>query len=157
MTKKFAPSDVPKYLMILEEMVTCLGEMSERVGDAELARPGGSGDWSVLQNLAHICACQDVWAYSIYAMLSVEDPELFPLHPRKMAATMKYDQLSFSDLFSTFRGGREELLRILNVLPESEWQRKAIIGGRQHSVFSQVRRMAKHDLDHWEQIDKLNE
>jgi hypothetical protein len=157
MTKKFVPADIPQYLSAMNETSIRLAEISERRDDAELAKARLEGEWSILQILAHICACQDVWAYSIYVMLSVDDPELFPLHPRQMAATMNYDALSFTDLFFHFRSGRKELLRILNNLSEAKWQRKAIINGRQHSVFSQVRRMAIHESDHWLQIDKALE
>ena len=153
MTKKFVPADIPQYLKVLKETVTRLADIAEHMEDVKLAKPPLEGEWSILQILAHICACQDVWAYSIYAMLSVEDPELLHLHPRKLAATMKYHKLSFSDLFAHFRSGRVMLLHVLHNLTEGNWQRGARIEGRQHSVFSQVRRMAIHETDHWEQID----
>jgi hypothetical protein len=153
MTKKFVPSEISRYLAGLENTIIRLEEISAQMDDSELAESSIEGEWSILQILAHICACQDVWAYSIYAMLSVKDPELFPVHPRQMAAMMKYDELSFSDLFSHFRSGRKQLLRILHSLTEQKWQQKARISGRYHSVFSQVRRMALHEADHWEQID----
>lgn len=154
MTKKFGPSEIPRYLTSLENTIIRLEEISARMDDSELAESSLEGEWSILQILAHISACQDVWAYSIYAMLSVKSPELFPFHPRQMAATMKYDELSFSDLFSHFRSGRKQLLRILQNLTEQKWQQEALINSRYHSVFSQVRRMALHEADHWEQIDK---
>ena len=154
MTKKFVPKEIPEYLTTLENTIIRFMEIAERHDDAELSQAPLEREWSISQILAHICACQDVWAYSIYTMLAVEDPELFPLHPRKLAATMNYDALSFSDLFSYFKSGRKQLLRILDNLTEVKWQRQAIIEGRAHSVFSQVRRMAIHEMDHWEQIDK---
>jgi hypothetical protein len=95
MTKKFVPSEISRYLAGLENTIIRLEEISAQMDDSELAESSIEGEWSILQILAHICACQDVWAYSIYAMLSVKDPELFPVHPRQMAAMMKYDELSF--------------------------------------------------------------
>ena len=153
MTKKFEPSDIPKYLSALESTIARLEEIVDQKDEAELTKSSAEEEWSSKQILAHLCSCQDVWSYSIYVMLAVDNPQLFPLHPREMAAAMKYEERTFVDLFSYFKSGRAELLRIIGKLPQENWKREATIKGRQHSVFSQVRRMAIHETDHWVQID----
>jgi hypothetical protein len=155
MTNKFVPADIPKYLSVLESTIARLEEISTNKDEGELAKSYAGGEWTINQILAHLCSCQDVWSDSIYAMLAADKPKLYSLHPRKLAATMEYEERSFLDLLSHFKSGRVELLRILRKLPQGSWVREASITGRQHSVFSQVRRMAIHETDHWEQIERV--
>jgi hypothetical protein len=155
MTKKFEPEDIPEFLSVLERTISRLEQISSRKDEVELTNSIAEGEWTIKQILAHICSCQDVWSYSIYAMLAVDNPQLYPLHPRKMAVAMEYEELSYANLLTHFKMRRDELFRILQKLPHGSWTREATINGRQHSVFSQVRRMAIHERDHWEQIEKV--
>ena len=50
---------------------------------------------------------------------------------------------------------RENLLRVLHALPAADLERGAVILGRRHTVFTQARRMAKHEAEHMEQIAGL--
>ncbi len=47
---------------------------------------------------------------------------------------------------------RGELLLVLRNLPEASWSQSAVIEGRNHTVFSQVRCMALHEQERLEQI-----
>jgi len=40
-------------------------------------------------------------------------------------------------------------------LPFEAWERSAIIFERKHTIFTQTRRMAKHEMAHLEQIENL--
>jgi len=44
---------------------------------------------------------------------------------------------------------------VLKRLSVEDWSRAAIIKGREHTVFTQVRRMAMHENVHCEQIESL--
>ena len=50
---------------------------------------------------------------------------------------------------------RTNLMRVLRGLGPEAWERGAIIFERRHTVFSQARRMAKHEAEHCEQLDTL--
>jgi len=47
-----------------------------------------------------------------------------------------------------------ENARLSTRFEAEEWFRPAVIRGRTHTVFSQTRRMALHEADHWERIDR---
>jgi hypothetical protein len=44
---------------------------------------------------------------------------------------------------------------VLQVLPFEAWERSALIFERRHTVFTQIRRLAKHELEHTAQIEDL--
>ncbi len=60
-----------------------------------------------------------------------------------------------SESLQVFSLQRENLLRVLKALPFVAWERSAIIFERKHTVFTQTRRMAKHEEEHVEQIASL--
>lgn len=148
-------SEIQKYLRLLEgtpwRIATCTAGLKE----AQLRRSSGKGEWSAVQILAHLRACDDVWSHSIYAMLVQDNPRLPLLHPRQWAKVMPYVHLDFGLSLQAFTLKRRELLHVLDDLPEEGWARTAVIGNRTHSVFSQARRMALHEVEHCEQIESL--
>ena len=46
-------------------------------------------------------------------------------------------------------------MKILMKLSFEDWSRGAMIEGRIHTVFTQTRRIAKHETQHCEQIEEL--
>lgn len=111
--------------------------------------------WSANDILAHLRSCADVWGNSIEAMLAEDTPTLPDLHPRKWVKETNYLELPFHESFQAFVKQREKLLVTLRKLPFDDWSRAAMIGGRKHTVFTQARRMAKHEKEHCKQIENL--
>ncbi|HSK65499.1 MAG TPA: DinB family protein, partial [Anaerolineales bacterium] len=109
-------------------------------------------DWSVRDILAHLRACSDVWGNSIEAMLADENPVLQDVHPRHWLKQTNYLDLRFRESLQALASQRAKMLSVLRQLSFEEWGRPAMIGGRKHTVFSQVRRMAKHEAEHITQI-----
>lgn len=147
--------DIDKYLAILTEnprrIVTC----TAGAGEATLRQQPGQRQWSIVEILAHIRACQELWSFSIYAMLSETQPSLPLLDERRWAKVTRYATLPFNDSFQAFLLRRIELTNVLRNLSFEDWARSADIGGRSHTIFSQVRRMAFHELEHVEEIEIL--
>jgi hypothetical protein len=88
-------------------------------------------------------------------MLVNDHPELPLLDERRWVKVRGYADLGFRLSIQAFALGRAELLGVLCRLPEPAWERTAVIGGRVHSVFSQVRRLALHEVEHREQLETL--
>ena len=129
----------------LERAVTGLDE------DELHSRPDQK-TWSIADNLAHLRACADVWTFSIYAMLAENNPTLPDFNERKWVKATGYAALPFDKSMRAFVTQREELFRVLNGLPLEKWERGAQINGRGHTVFTQARRLTKHEAAHLEQI-----
>ena len=77
------------------------------------------------------------------------------INERKWAKVTRYAESPFVESLQVFSLQRENLLRVLKALPLVAWERSAIIFERKHTVFTQTRRMAKHEEEHVEQIASL--
>ena len=152
---KATPSEIEKYLGIISETPLRIGQAAKGLGEERLRFKPEDESWSVNDILAHLRSCTDLWTHSIYAMLAENEPVFSDIDERKWAKVTRYTELSFSESFRAFLLQRENLLRVLKALPFESWERPAIIFERKHTVFTQVRRMAKHEGEHCDQIESL--
>jgi hypothetical protein len=139
----------------LKETQKRIDTVSKGIPTAKLHAHADKKTWSVNDILAHIRSSSDVWGNSIEAMLTQEMPKLPDIHPRKWMKQTNYPQLDFHVSFKAYTEQRKKLLKTLTKLSFEDWSRGAIIGGRIHTVFTQARRIAKHDSDHCDQIEGL--
>jgi len=152
---KATTSEITKYLEGFEETIPRIESVSNGLDDARLQFKHDKKSWSVNDILAHLRSCSDLWTHSIYAMLAEHEPVFSDINERKWAKVTRYAELPFAESFQAFSLQRGNLLRVLKALPFESWERSAIIFGRRHTVFTQARRMAKHENEHCEQIESL--
>jgi hypothetical protein len=88
-------------------------------------------------------------------MLAGQRPVIPYRHPRQWIRKTDYLQLPFHRSFKAFVVQRRKLLKMLKGLPFEDWSRAGIIQGREHTVFTQARRLALHEQAHCEQIESL--
>ncbi len=152
---KATQPEVEQYLEMLEETPRRIKRATGSMDGARLRRKTDLEPWSVNDILAHLRACADVWGDSIAAMLAEENPKVSYRHPRQWIKKTDYPQLRFQESFQAFVTQRKKLLKVLKPLAFADWSRAAIIQGREHTVFTQARRMATHESMHCEQIESL--
>jgi hypothetical protein len=152
---KNTPAEIEKYLAMLAETPRCIAACSSAVVPSQLTTAPGPREWSALEILAHLRACDDAWSYSIYAMLTQEQPTLTLPDERRWSKVLGYASQDFQLSLQTFSLKRAELIAVLQGLEAEAWNRTANIEGRTHSVFSQARRMALHEQAHCNQIEAL--
>src|SRR6266498_1437269 len=152
---KATPPEIEKYLKDLKETPRQLSILTKGVDTVRLQARPDKKSWSANDILAHLRSCADIWAHSIYAMLAENAPVPPDINERKWAKTTGYAVVPFPESFQAFSLQRENLLRVLKDLPFESWERSAIIFGRKHTVFTQARRLAKHESEHIEQIESL--
>jgi len=152
---KATPAEIEKYLRIISETPQQIEQAAKGLEEARLQFKPDGKSWSANDILAHLRACADLWTHSIYAMLAENEPVFSDINERKWAKVTRYDELSFAESFQAFSLQRNDLLRVLKVLPFESWERSAIIFERKHTVFTQTRRMAKHEQEHVQQIEDL--
>jgi hypothetical protein len=148
-------SQIEKYLRILSETPQQIAQVAKGLEEVGLQFKADQKSWSANDILAHLRSCADLWTHSIYAMLAENEPVFSDINERKWAKVTRYAELSFADSLQVFSLQRENLLRVLKSLPFDYWERSAIIYQRKHTVFTQTRRMAKHEIEHCEQIASL--
>jgi hypothetical protein len=152
---KASPGEIEKFLLLLASTPVRIAASAQGYDEAALSYQPGPRAWSALDVLAHMRACADLWTYSIYAMLAEVNPALALLDERRWAKAAGYSQLRFQPSLQAYSLQREELMAVLRSLPAEKWERTANIGGRSHSVFSQSRRMALHEEEHCQQIERI--
>jgi uncharacterized damage-inducible protein DinB len=129
--------------------------MTQKVPEDQLHYKATKQEWSISDILAHLRSCSDVWGSTIEAMLGDKNPLLPDVHPRQWLKQTNYLHLRFDESFQALTHQRARLLSILKQLPLEDWSRSATIGRRKHTIFSQVRRMAKHEAGHAAQIESM--
>ncbi len=149
---KMTPKEIEKYLDLLAGTLDHIAFITREASEEQLHHKASKQDWSVRDILAHLRACSDVWGNSIEAMLADENPVLPDVHPRHWLKQTNYLDLRFRESLQALDSQRAKMLSVLRQLSFEDWTRSAVIGGRKHTVFSQVRRMAKHEAEHISQI-----
>ena len=149
------PDEIEKYLGLLSNTSRRIMKATQGFDDLRLQYRIDKKAWSVNDILAHLRSCADVWGGSIEAMLTQDRPTLPYRHPRQWIKKTDYPNLLFDESFQAFRMQRKKLLKILKSLSIEDWSRAAIIKHREHTVFSQTRRMALHEDVHCQQIEDL--
>ena len=147
--------EIEKYLDLLTQTSRLIANATDGVEAARLQARTQKQPWSINDILAHLRSCADVWGESIEAMLAEEKPTIPYRHPRQWIKQTEYLQLPFRKSFKAFVAQRRKLLKVLRGLAFEDWSRPGIIQGREHTVFTQVRRMALHEQVHCEQIESL--
>jgi hypothetical protein len=152
---KATPVEIQKYLRIISETPEHIGLLVKGLEEDRLQYRPEAKSWSVNDILAHLRSCADLWTHSIYAMLAEKEPALSDINERKWAKVTRYAELPFYQSFQAYSLQRESLVHVLKDLPFDFWERSALILERRHTVFTQTRRLAKHECAHLEQIEGL--
>jgi hypothetical protein len=157
MPPRITESEIKLHLQTLIETPGRIASYTAGLDEARLKAPPAPDEWSLVGILAHLRACTEVWSFSIYAMLTVDNPQMADIHPRDWMKRLNYAKLSFATNFDAFKVERDNLVRILQGLTFEEWERAGIFTGKvnTHTVFSQVRRMALHETDHMDQLEAM--
>lgn len=149
------PAEIENYLNLLTELPQRIAKSTKGIDDARLQFKADKKAWAVNDILAHLRSCADVWGDSVEAMLAEDHPKVPYHHPRQWIKKTNYLELSFQESFQAFQAQRNEFLKVLKGLSLADWSRGATIKGREHTVFTQVRRLALHESEHVEQIESL--
>ncbi len=152
---KAIPAEIQKYLKLLEETPRRIESVTKGVEESRLQSRLAKGEWSTNDILAHLRSCADVWGDSIEMMLAKDHPTVPYRHPRQWIKKTDYPELPFHESFQAFKSQRKRLLMALKNLSFEDLSRAAMIKGREHTVFTQARRMATHENKHCGQIEEL--
>lgn len=152
---KATPAEIESFVQILSETPLRISQAANGLGEVRLQFKADKKSWSANDILAHLRSCADLWTHSIYAMLAEKEPVFSDINERKWANVTRYTESPFAESFQAFSLQRENLLRVLRALSFASWERSAIIFERKHTIFTQTRRMAKHEQEHCEQMKSL--
>jgi hypothetical protein len=155
--KPFTEALISEHLQTLEATPKRIAASVAGLDEARLKTSPVQGEWSVVQNLAHLRACAEVWSHTIYAMLTLDDPVLAYIHPHDWVKRLGYNRIPFAESFEIFEVERRSLLRTLHSLKFEQWSIAATFHNRANtlSIFDQTQRMALHEAQHCDQIERI--
>lgn len=151
---KITQKEIDAVLQLLAETPRRIEAAIAEYTTAQLVYKADAKDWSVTEILAHLRACVDVWGETIDRMLAEDKPTLRYISPRTYLRKTDYAELPYTELWAAFVAKRAALLEQLQPLTLAQWARSATIKNREHTVFSQARRMALHEEGHCAQIER---
>ncbi len=147
---------IAELLALAEATPQRLATLTAGLDDARLRESPAPEEWSPVQILTHLRACEEVWMHSVQAMLAHHNPRLLEIHPREWIKTANpYTTQSFAQGLRVFALRREALLITLRGLAIDDWAREGVIDRKTHTVYSHVRRMVLHEQGHCEQIEGI--
>ncbi len=149
---KSTPLEIETHIATLRETPGFLVEVSVGLTDAQLRQPPSDGKWSMVELLAHLHACAEVWGDDITRMLASDTPKFTKPHPRQVMKAARFHTPSFAESLLLFTALRDGQLQMLASLDGDQWERAATIYQRTHTIFTHVRRMALHEAGHREQF-----
>ena len=155
MKDKITAEAIEEYLGRLEATPRRIGACTAGVAEGRLKAAPGPKAWSVVEHLAHLRACDEVWAHTVYAMLMHAAPTLPVLNPRDWAKTARYASLDLELVPSV----RAEAGGVSAGAARAEGRRvgaRGTTGGiTRIPCCSQVRRTAVHEVVHCEEIEGM--
>ena len=157
MPETITDAKISLYLQTLTETPQRIAARTTGIDEVRLKTKPAPGEWSPVEILAHLRGCADVWSYSIYAMLTLDEPQLAFIHPRNWTKMQGYDGLSFVENLRAFEVERKNLLRILQSLSFEAWGRRTWFIGKAnvHTIFDETHRMATHEAEHCNQLEAI--
>ena len=143
------------FLETLERTPRFMLEIAEGFTDAQLRLKPAKDSWSMLDVLWHLRGCDAVWVESIEIMLLENTPTIAYQHPNDWWKLNLVKTTEYFKLLEQFRLKRDSLLERLRGLNQEDWLRTGFIKAREHTVYSQIRRLALHETHHEKQFSSL--
>ena len=148
---------IEQVFAILPETPRRLAAAAEGLAPAQLRAAPAAGEWSMVDLLAHLRSCADVWGDCIATMLAEDGPTIRAVNPRAHVRGTGYPDLDFRPSLAAFTRQRAELLGILEALGPAEWERTATVTGAgaplERTVWFYAEWLARHERTHRRQID----
>lgn len=152
---------IEQILSILRDTPDRLRNQTGDLTEAKFFAAPEPGEWSVVEILAHLRSCADVWGRAIEAIALTDHPTIRAVSPTTWIKSTDYRELAFASSLRAFGKQRDQLLALLGDLPDQGWSRAAKVtgGGRpiELTVRTYANRMARHERTHWRQVAKTVE
>jgi hypothetical protein len=113
--------------------------------------------WCILEIIGHLADIEIVYGYRMRQMIADEKPVIAPMDQDQWAKNLGYMEASPAELLAQFGVNRHHNLRLLRRLKPDDLNKSAWHPERNENVdlADMVQRLATHDANHIEQIERL--
>lgn len=150
---------IEKTMTILPDTPSRIAALTANLTPEQLRTRPADDAWSVVDVLAHLRACSDVWGDCIATILAEDHPTIRAVNPRTWVKSTDYPSLAFQPSLDAFTAKRKKLLPMLEALSPEQWQRSATVTGAgaplQRTVHFYAQWLARHERSHYKQFKQL--
>ena len=133
-----------------------LARLLKAVSPAGARKRPAPGKWSVAEIVAHIADTELVGGYRIRAILGAPGSQIIGFDQDGWVTALHYEKRNLRKSFEQYRALREANLALLRTLTPEQWKQHGIHNERgAETVETIVRMFAGHDLNHFQQIERI--
>jgi len=133
-----------------------LAKLLKGVSPAKARKRPAPGKWSVAEIVAHIADTELVGGYRIRAILGAPGTQIIGFDQDAWVTALHYDKRDVKKSFEQYRALREANVALLKSLTPEQWKHYGNHNERgQESVETIVKMFAGHDINHFQQIERI--
>ncbi len=133
-----------------------LAKLLKGVSAAKARKRPAPEKWSIAEIVAHIADTELVGGYRIRAILGNPGGPVIGFDQDVWVTALHYDKRDLRKSFEQYRALREANLALLKTLTAEQWKLHGVHSERgPESVETIVRMFAGHDLNHFQQIERI--
>ena len=126
------------------------------VTPAKARKRPAPGKWAIAEIVAHLADAELVGGYRMRAILGAPGSQLIGFDQDAWVTALHYGQRNLQKSFEQYRTLREANLALLKTLAPEQWKHHGMHSERgAESVEMMVRMFAGHDLNHFQQIERI--
>jgi len=133
-----------------------LAKLLKGVTAAKARKRPAPGKWSIAEIVAHIADTEIVVGYRIRAILGEPGTQIIGFDQDVWVTALHYDKRDLKKSYEQYRALREANVVLLKSLAPEQWKHHGIHSERgPESVETIVKMMAGHDINHFQQIERI--
>ena len=133
-----------------------LAKLLKDVSPAKARKRSAPDRWSIAEIVAHIADTELVGGYRIRAILGQPGTPIIGFDQDVWVTALHYDKHDLKKSFEQYRALREANLALLKSLTPEQWKHEGMHSERgAESVEMIVRMFSGHDINHFEQIERI--
>jgi hypothetical protein len=133
-----------------------LAKLLKSVSAAKARKRPAPDKWSISEIVAHISDTELVWGYRVRAILGQPGTPIIGFDQDVWVKALHYDKRELKKSFAQYCALRDANLALLKTLAPEQWKHSGLHDERgEESVDLIVRMMAGHDINHFEQIERI--
>lgn len=155
-TRMFGHVDGRDPLKLQAAAPARLAKLLKGVSPAKARKRPAPDKWSIAEIVAHISDTELVGGYRIRAILGLPGTQIIGFDQDAWVTALHYDKRDLRKSFEQYRALREANLALLKTLTPQQWKQHGMHSERgPETVETIVRMFAGHDLNHFQQIERI--
>jgi hypothetical protein len=133
-----------------------LAKLLKAVSPAMAKKRPAPGKWSIAEIVAHLADTELVGGYRIRAILGAPGSQIIGFDQDQWVTALHYEKRNLRKSFEQYRALREANLALLKILTPEQWKHHGMHNERGPETVETIARLfAGHDLNHFEQIERI--